>query len=1015
MSPINFPQFKVERVPAMKSGIGKKPVKMPVDILLGLPTYVTKGMNIDDAFNLPGALSDLLVSHPEVAPQVVKPHIWAPEFDLNHLERFIEKPFLTLASTKQLYKPARLQVAEFPGQNPDVVKRGRPANYEIVHFYGRLDQRGELVLQDQGDIADETGAVDTEALARALMRARTRLLILDLLDLQDYDAARSLSQHLATTSGMAVLVVFAMSRMARESYFLDLYGNILHNRPLVEMVTPSNKCKNEVAVNLTGPENADDLLSFNRWMDEMTEALAEQKDHIRHFCDTVTTTTNQYSPVLHQTQVDRLFGSAAGGAEHSMAQVKEYQETLSQIRDQPWDHESDGAVILPGIHTGLAEVAHAASTAEASLPGNEDILVELKNAPRALNADFVDVGNNRPLKTNEALVSSQEYDLMVDIGPLWDKTPNIVLGFREFPEDNIAHYLSGKERKAGWFDVQVVLASEDFDPGIVSGTMRVPILPTGRSIPYINGKPGKAEDQLKLRLRAPSVSAKKQTLRAHGRLCVYHKNNLLQAANVNVGVSHLPGYYSDVPNEIRVDYSLATGFLNVKKNFGKRRIDFGDEKGSRPVEIVNFMMNDDGDGQHRILIQSDLESGKESKSIAAWKTFDPASKKIERLIKQTQDALIACYDNLTATWGKPFNRFVKDLENLAVIGDELRCLALDDLMVDETGMTSPVWVKAFLQNLSTGKLLQVARTRQAKYIFPWALIYQYRLQVEPSAFRHCDILKEWDKNGLRQKNSFADCCPYEQEAWHKENVLCPYGFWGIKHIVEQPLSRLVKQGGGWKLPEGDNKAINVKGAPILSIAATNDAVINARDAHFSKLESLLQATRKPVEPADDRNSVLSMLKAPEIVYFFCHGDKDGDGDLYLSIGNRDQKLEHDIYPETLMKWSENDLDLDAWSENGPFVFLNGCGTAQADSIIDLNFIVEFSELGAVGLIGTEVSVQEGLAYLIAEKIITHMGERTPIGAAVRKMRWELLNQGNVLGLVYTPYCLAELAIKSKQE
>jgi hypothetical protein len=48
---------------------------------------------------------------------------------------------------------------------------------------------------------------------------------------------------------------------------------------------------------------------------------------------------------------------------------------------------------------------------------------------------------------------------------------------------------------------------------------------------------------------------------------------------------------------------------------------------------------------------------------------------------------------------------------------------------------------------------------------------------------------------------------------------------------------------------------------------------------------------------------------------------------------------------------------------------------------------------------------------IAESVITKLISGARMGDAIREMRWELLNKGNLLGLAYTPYCFADLRIK----
>ncbi len=70
----------------------------------------------------------------------------------------------------------------------------------------------------------------------------------------------------------------------------------------------------------------------------------------------------------------------------------------------------------------------------------------------------------------------------------------------------------------------------------------------------------------------------------------------------------------------------------------------------------------------------------------------------------------------------------------------------------------------------------------------------------------------------------------------------------------------------------------------------------------------------------------------------------------------------------------------------------------------------FNYAGASGLLGTEVSVQPSVAFEVAERLLEKILHKVPIGQAMYETRWELANKGNLLGLAYTMYSLADLHI-----
>jgi hypothetical protein len=69
----------------------------------------------------------------------------------------------------------------------------------------------------------------------------------------------------------------------------------------------------------------------------------------------------------------------------------------------------------------------------------------------------------------------------------------------------------------------------------------------------------------------------------------------------------------------------------------------------------------------------------------------------------------------------------------------------------------------------------------------------------------------------------------------------------------------------------------------------------------------------------------------------------------------------------------------------------------------------FTWCQASGVIGTEVSIPESLAREFALGIFKQLTERgVSVGDAIRAQRLFLLGKYNPLGLVYTPYCYADL-------
>jgi hypothetical protein len=202
----------------------------------------------------------------------------------------------------------------------------------------------------------------------------------------------------------------------------------------------------------------------------------------------------------------------------------------------------------------------------------------------------------------------------------------------------------------------------------------------------------------------------------------------------------------------------------------------------------------------------------------------------------------------------------------------------------------------------------------------------------------------------------------------------------------------------------------------LAVGVTSDQKLKERiEAHLEKVKK--KVCFAPLKPADNWYTVTEMLRAPEMVYILCHGEYDvGKKKPYLSVGPRDNQPSHRIYPHDLSAWMLKPKpfgpDLEAWRKRGPLVFINGCHTSDIKPGQILSFVACFNTLGASGVLGTETNVLLPVAIEVAESLITKLAQPQPItvGEALREIRWQLANKGNMLGLAYTLYGLADLHI-----
>ena len=99
-----------------------------------------------------------------------------------------------------------------------------------------------------------------------------------------------------------------------------------------------------------------------------------------------------------------------------------------------------------------------------------------------------------------------------------------------------------------------------------------------------------------------------------------------------------------------------------------------------------------------------------------------------------------------------------------------------------------------------------------------------------------------------------------------------------------------------------------------------------------------------------------------------------------------------------------------WPSRHPLVVLNGCSSAKKAPGSIASLVGAFVETaGASGVIGTEIAIEQGLGGWAMELFLDALRDQ-PVGEALRSTRWKMFGGGNLIGLAYTPYCLAGLTV-----
>jgi hypothetical protein len=248
-------------------------------------------------------------------------------------------------------------------------------------------------------------------------------------------------------------------------------------------------------------------------------------------------------------------------------------------------------------------------------------------------------------------------------------------------------------------------------------------------------------------------------------------------------------------------------------------------------------------------------------------------------------------------------------------------------------------------------------------------------------------------------------CRAERQAkglplYDERSVACPLRFWGFRHIIEVPPQQVEDEG---SMGHEETTRIPAGGAVNL-VAGLNETLGNCA-THWKELCSLSAWS----QPEYDRAFLIDRLRQEDIdlIYFYCHAHGGGED----TTSTESPYLEFQKEGQQPGKVRPEDLADDAQWTHGPLVFLNACGTLGYTPEALSPFLKALVDgRHAAGILGTEVPVAEIMASDMARLFIERFIKGVHAGAALLDVRRELLNNKNPLGLIYTLFAPAELAI-----
>lgn len=531
-------------------------------------------------------------------------------------------------------------------------------------------------------------------------------------------------------------------------------------------------------------------------------------------------------------------------------------------------------------------------------------------------------------------------------------------------------------------------------------------------------------DQLDLPANGPSneircAIAPRDAGQRRVRVCVYYRNVLLQSAvlDANVVSRKQRGQKQQTGISRLIDY-VASASLSALNQL--------------PRVAVNVFANEAVNGTHWIGVYSADAS---SRLLRTGDLHVFEASELTSVASKTREVLL----NLEGDRGRfryqlplPLNeqavaQVESDLVKLAINGWKMysKLFISGDDQGDDQLLNDRL--KALEERLETPSIISVAHCRHESATVPWSALYSLFVDSNRSPeiklcneFRAQLLSNEWSTTaGLTRQRDLLDSpqvCRNLPQCRLKTHdtalMVCPFGFWGLMHQIEQPLHQVTPMPvdqANEQLRADQGTAEITHTAWVLhrhtdrgriAIAACPD--LPGAAAHRAELEALCTSNQIEVAYQDDREQILRLLKRGDqhLYYFYCHGEiRDREFQLkfgpvghvgYISADNLDPR--HD-------RWS---------SGINPLIILNGCETMAVTPELIHGFMGTLRRMGASGVVGTEIPVSTLLAQPFGRWLIERFIAGQSIGEAFLDLRRHLLRLGNPLGLAYSFYSLASL-------
>jgi len=491
------------------------------------------------------------------------------------------------------------------------------------------------------------------------------------------------------------------------------------------------------------------------------------------------------------------------------------------------------------------------------------------------------------------------------------------------------------------------------------------------------------------------------------RACIYHGNVLLQSAVLEADVAD-----SGQAQQAASAISRVTDYVASS--------DLGQPEGlTQPT--LSIFTNRGSDGTHWIGLFAEGERTPEALQKGMVHTF--GARELASMAGRLRSLLTEIQGRSRYNYAEPgsvpdearVDRLERDLAKLAQGGHDLyNALFFSRLGAAERADA----LLDFDKLLRDPGIIAVARCRAESTTIPWAALYGHHLDANTD-LQLCGVFKEQLLTGSTLLDQPTACraqagCPLRADIG---DTVCPLGFWGFLHEVEQPLQQVTPTsvdevppqlvGGAYRqaatidLVPGDDLRIVIAYYPRLP----------AVGQHLSELQTLGNSCGAQIQTEDRRAEIVgTMLRQGgfHLGYFYCHAEAQ-DNVVRLKLGPADQPgtiAAADLDPRWRLNWR---------GKPHPLIVLNACETVAMVPERVGELMLQLRFLGSSGVIGTEIEVRTELASEVGARLMKAMLDRRSVGEAFTGLRLGLLAEGNPLGLAYTLHAPAGLHIHTPSD